>query len=216
MSIPAEYSSYIRLILDYAAQIVFVPWYVLIHKLFSEDEAGIAFVIVGLVLVMISLWFWWDACEYFDYFGAGALVIAFIIVGPTVLLGYIAAKALANLTTLIRCRPRKEDEWWYWRYRHHLRQHRIETKPLTRKELDAIGNIRIDTTISEEEKDRNIEEYLMSGRRDEAIKYTKEMLTVAKSMRDNKAAQRYEKYLLAIMSGKLQAREPGSGWHSAL
>jgi hypothetical protein len=109
---------------------------------------------------------------------------------------------LANAATWIRTRASRADEFWFWQYRHHMRHHRVTPKPLTKRELDAIGAIRIDTDITEEEKDSNVEGYLLSGQRDEALKYVRDMLHVARSMRDKKAVARYEKYFLAIRLGK--------------
>ena len=60
--------------------------------------------------------------------------------------------------------------------------------------------------ITDEEKDSNVEKYLLSGQRDQAITYVRDMLHVAKSMRDKKAIARYEKYFLVLRLGKPVSR----------
>jgi hypothetical protein len=185
-------------IIDFLVQ----PWYLYFRDAFESDTAGVVFVAVLLALGLAGLWLWWDSFDFFDMVGAIALLTAFLLISPLILVAYLGAKALAWAATWVTTRSSLADERWFRRYRHVMRHRRLDTRALTKKDYEAIAAIRIDTEITEAEKDRNVEEYLQSGQRDEAIAYVKDMIHVARSMGDKKAIARYEKYYLSLRLGR--------------
>jgi len=187
--------------LDKITEVLTTPWYLYMDDYFESESLGVAFVLVLLAVSLVALWLWWDSYDFFDFMGATALLLAFMFISPLVLLAYLGAKGLAFAATWARTRSPREVEMWFRRYRHALRPHRLAPQPLTKRDLDAIAAIKIDTEITEAERDANIEEYLQSGQREEALRYVRDMLHVAKSMRDAKAVARYENYYLALRLG---------------
>lgn len=187
---------------DEILECILTPWYIYIPEKFDMDVVGLAFMCALIVLSLGALWLWWDSFDFFDFMGATALMLTFLLISPLVLLAYIGARMLANAVTWARTRVSRADEFWFWQYRHHMRHHRATPRPLTKRDLETISAIKIDTDITDDEKDTNVERFLLSGQRDQAIKYVRDMLHVAKSMRDKQAIARYEKYFLVLRLGK--------------
>ena len=192
---------------DEILQLILEPWYIYIQEKYDVDTVGLVFMCVLIVLGLGALWLWLDAFDFFDFMGATALALTFILISPLVLFAYIGARMLANAITWARTRVSRADEFWFWQYRHHMRHHRAAPRPLTKRDMETISAIKIDTDIAEDEKDSNVERFLLSGQRDEAINYVREMLHVAKSMRDKQAVARYEKYFLVLRLGKPASRQ---------
>lgn len=183
-------------------EVLTTPWYLYMEDYFDSEVLGVAFMFILLAISLMAFWLWWDSYDFFDFPGATALMLAFMLISPLVLLAYIGARWLAYLATWLRTRVPLADEQWFRRYRHVLRHHRLQPKPLTRRELQAIDSIKIDTEITEAERDSHVDEYLSSGHREEAIGYIRDMLHVARSMKDKKAIARYEKYYLTVRLGR--------------
>lgn len=195
---------------DEILEFLLKPWYIYIQDKFDSDIIGLVFMLVLIVLGLGALWLWWDSFDFFDFMGATALMLAFLLISPLVLFAYIGARMLANAITWARTRVSRADEFWFWQFRYHMRHHRAAPRPLTKKDMETISAIKIDTDIAEDEKDSNVERFLLSGQRDEAINYVREMLHVAKSMRDKQAVARYEKYFLVLRLGKPVSRQSGA------
>lgn len=194
--------------LDTVVQLLTRPWYLYFRDAFESDTAGMVFVLVLLAMGILGLILWWDSYDFFDFSGAMAILLAFLLISPLILVGYVAAKMLAWIATYISTRVSFADEKWFYRYRQVMRHRRIDPKPLSQKDYAAISALKIDTEISDAEKDSNVEDYLMRGLRDEAIKYVRDMLTVARSMADKKAIARYEKYFLNLRLARPSAGRP--------
>jgi len=179
------------------------PWFTFLQDRCTTEQAGVFLIIALLVLGGIGFWLWWDSYDFFDFLGALALLLAFLIISPLVLVAYLGAKFLAFAVTWTRTRAPLAEERWFRRWgSQSLRHRRREPRPLTRKDYQALVDIKIDDELTPEEVDPNIEEMVKSGRKDDAIEYAKDILRVAQSMKDARAIKRYEKYLLILRLGK--------------
>jgi|GEM_PF-1796084 len=179
------------------------PWFTFLEDWLSTEEAGVVLIIALLVVGGLGFWLWWDSYDFFDFLGALALLLAFLLISPLVLFAYLGAKFLAFAVTWARTRPPWEQERWFRRWGVLALRHRSpRPRPLSRRDYQALMDIKIDDELTPEEVDPNIEEMVKSGRKDDAIEYARDILRVAQSMKDQRAVKRYEKYLLILRLGK--------------
>lgn len=178
------------------------PWFSFLNQAMETEEAAVVLIFALIVIGLLGFWLWWDSYDFFDFLGALALLLAFLIISPLVLFAYLGAKFLAFGVTWARTRPTLAQERWFRRWGVLAMRHRRPApRPLSRKDYQALIDIKIDDELSPEEVDPNIEEMVKSGRKDDAIEYVRDILKVAQSMKDNRAVKRYEKYLLILRLG---------------
>ncbi len=178
------------------------PWFTFLDEYMEFEYTGTYLILILIVLGLTGFWLWWDSYDFFDFLGALALLVAYLLISPLILLAYIGAKAMAFAGTWLSTRVPVTEERWFKRWATQAMRHkRLLTRGLTAKDREVIMHLRIDDQLSPEEIDPRVEELVSSGRKDEAIKYVKDVLLVARSMNDKRAIKRYEKYLLILRLG---------------
>jgi len=170
--------------------------------------SGSAFIwtifIFGLVLLIAGVWMFADAWDRMGLTAAIAWAVGFLFFPPIVFV-YFLMLGIGTLSGSFHTRVAREDEQWFGKYASSMRTHREDhVRPLTRKELDEIRNLRLPERVEDFELDDRIEEFLKAGRHKEAVAYAKEMLEMARELKDASQIRRYEKYVFLLQLGPLR------------
>jgi len=161
---------------------------------------------IGFAILAAGLWMFSDAYDRLGLFAAVAWGIGFVFFPPIVIV-YFLLLHLAGFSGWLHTRASREDEAWFKKHAPALRTHREDdVKPLTREELMEVAKLKLPEKMEEHELDERIEELLQAGRLRDATTYARDMLEMARELKDATQVKRYEKYVFLLELGPLGGR----------
>ncbi len=161
---------------------------------------------IGILLLVAALWMFFDAYDRMGLFGAALWAIGFYLFPPIIIVYWLMLHA-TGLAAARRARVSREKEAWFKKYAPAMRTHREDNvKPPSRAELEAVARLRLPEKIEEHELDERIEELVKAGKHKDAVAYARDMLEMARELKDSAQVRRYEKYVFLLELGPL--REP--------